>query len=202
MGHDAPSLFPFIVGEAWPAAVNLPDWAMPALATTGILLGLWIILNQLRADRRARQPQRPGTPTAHSADAAPLWEVMRDAEELINRLAARADAQAQQLETLINRAALGEQRLTEVLRAAARLEAARDAARATPPAPVKPEAAPARPVAELKPVIREPARAVPDDSPHAEVYAMADCGLTPGEIAKRLGAPKGEIELILSLRQV
>jgi hypothetical protein len=35
---------------------------------------------------------------------------------------------------------------------------------------------------------------------HAEIYALADQGLTSASIANRLGSPIGEVELILGLR--
>jgi hypothetical protein len=38
------------------------------------------------------------------------------------------------------------------------------------------------------------------DPRHAEVYDLADGGLSPPEIARQLGRPSGEIELILALR--
>jgi hypothetical protein len=47
---------------------------------------------------------------------------------------------------------------------------------------------------------RAEARAEPVDSAHAEVYALADQGRSPREIAAQLGRPDGEIELILALR--
>ena len=44
-------------------------------------------------------------------------------------------------------------------------------------------------------------RRVPSTDPrHAEVYALADEGRSPAEIAARLDRPNGEIELILALR--
>lgn len=39
------------------------------------------------------------------------------------------------------------------------------------------------------------------DLRHAEIYALADQGRTPVDIATHLGRPSGEIELILALRQ-
>ena len=39
------------------------------------------------------------------------------------------------------------------------------------------------------------------DPRHAEIYALADQGRTPVDIATHLGRPSGEIELILALRQ-
>jgi hypothetical protein len=38
------------------------------------------------------------------------------------------------------------------------------------------------------------------DPRHAEVYALADQGLSPRDVARKLGRPNGEIELILALR--
>src|SRR5690606_5777268 len=49
-----------------------------------------------------------------------------------------------------------------------------------------------------------PAAASRSDAPtelrHADVYALADAGHSPQEIAQRLDRPSGEIELILALR--
>jgi hypothetical protein len=39
------------------------------------------------------------------------------------------------------------------------------------------------------------------DPRHAEIYALADQGRRPLEIAQQLGRPSGEVELILALRQ-
>lgn len=60
-----------------------------------------------------------------------------------------------------------------------------------PPAEVVADAAPAP---EMKPE-------TPPDPRHAEVYALADQGRSPGEIARRLNRPNGEVELILALRR-
>jgi DNA-binding NarL/FixJ family response regulator len=43
-------------------------------------------------------------------------------------------------------------------------------------------------------------RPQPLDPRHAQVYDLADEGLSPPEIARQLGRPSGEIELILALR--
>src|ERR1700722_14331951 len=39
-----------------------------------------------------------------------------------------------------------------------------------------------------------------EDRRHAAIYAMADAGLSTGQIAQRLARPSGEVELILALR--
>lgn len=41
----------------------------------------------------------------------------------------------------------------------------------------------------------------PPDPRHAEVYALADQGRGPADIAAQLNRPSGEVELILALRQ-
>jgi hypothetical protein len=52
-------------------------------------------------------------------------------------------------------------------------------------------------------VSSDPTLAAISDEPdprHAEVYALADQGRDPYEIASQLGRPRGEVELILALR--
>ncbi len=39
-----------------------------------------------------------------------------------------------------------------------------------------------------------------DDGQHGSIYELADDGLSPVDIARRVGRPTGEVELILSLR--
>jgi hypothetical protein len=46
----------------------------------------------------------------------------------------------------------------------------------------------------------QPSAFTDTDSRHAEVYAMAEQGHSPQDIARRLDRPRGEIELILALR--
>jgi hypothetical protein len=48
--------------------------------------------------------------------------------------------------------------------------------------------------------IAEPAETPPDPR-HAEIYALADQGRSPHEIARSLDRPNGEVELILALRR-
>lgn len=56
------------------------------------------------------------------------------------------------------------------------------------------------------PIGREPAHATAADGPSVssqkqDIYRLADQGLTPGEIAARLGQHAGKVELILALRR-
>lgn len=190
-------------------AGQLPSWVAPGLAAAGIVLGLVIITMQVRTDRRQRAAQRAmaAAPAIQAprreaplavADPAPLREVMRDAEELMDQLAARTEAQADRLEALIIRAEEARQRLAE------RLTELNDAAARPLAPPVQQVAAPA-PVhapAVIEPKPRVPLAAVAGtDDRYQNVYQLADQGLSSAQIAKQLGQPKGEIELILGLRK-
>jgi hypothetical protein len=55
------------------------------------------------------------------------------------------------------------------------------------------------PVAETSAVVPTSSE-VRVDPRHAEIYALADQGRRPVEIAQQLGRPSGEVELILALR--
>jgi len=50
------------------------------------------------------------------------------------------------------------------------------------------------------PVEAAPTARPPAERRYEEIYTLADYGLTPSEIAHRVGSPVGEVELILSLR--
>ena len=94
--------------------------------------------------------------------------------------------------------------------AAARLEAAtgkspRGVPRAGPPdsSPTT-QAEALRPSGESDGAPGEPGLAAagpPARPPHQQIYALADGGLDPAGIARRLDTPVGEVELILGLRQ-
>lgn len=218
---------------SWPFGAALPTWLAPVLASAGILLGLAIIIMQIRADRRrsrrAVAPPAPPSSNSPGSSTAPLREVMRDAEELIDRLAARADAQAQRLESLLQQSQTAERRLVELqtrLASASTVQASTPAPRPAPPASTTPTtpapttpttpttsaassaavsmplATPPRPasITESKPAARPgPAAEIPE---HADIYELADQGIATADIARRLGQPKGEVELILSLRRL
>jgi hypothetical protein len=95
--------------------------------------------------------------------------------ELSERLAGELDAKAERLERLIEAADERVRRLEGVVRSETR-------------------------VVEVKPEAR---RGRVDGLPaaHREVYELADAGLTPVEIAKKVDQPTGQVELILNLRK-
>jgi len=131
------------------------------------------------------------------------WEV--GMHETARQLSAQLDAKSSLLQSLI----------VEADRAAARLEDALD--RAYPSLPPGSQAESLRPVADQVRDLRheaetaaaesspttsdaEPSRAADRARRREEIYRLADYGFAAEEIARRVGSPVGEVELILSLR--
>jgi hypothetical protein len=131
------------------------------------------------------------------------WDV--EMHETARQLSAQLDAKLGLLQSLI----------AEADRAAARLDDALD--RAYPTLPPGSQAESLRPTAELSRDVRhdletavaESNGSTADGGPPAEndrarrrgeIYRLADYGFSAAEIARRVGSPVGEVELILSLR--
>jgi hypothetical protein len=183
-------------------------------AVTGLMLGAlalvigWLLLQTHRHLMRQRrdnppllQPSRPQrSGQGHDLDAPPESLRREQVHETARELSAQLDSRIEALQELI----------AEADRAAARLEAA--AARLPEGVP-RPAASPGPPTtqAEALQPFRPPDRPTHDSGetsvrPSAggrreEIYALADGGLEAAEIARRIGSPVGEVELILGLRQ-
>ena len=194
---------------------------------TGLMLGAlalvigWLLLRTQRYLSRQRRDDRPLVRVArpqrreqgHDLDAPPevlRWEVQM--RETARELSAQLDSKIGALQSLI----------AEADRAAARLEAA--AARlpegVRQPAPSDPQPTtqaealrasgpPDHPTGETEDVSPRPSgtdrRRAPSEAwsgrRREEIYTLADNGLDAAEIARRVGSPVGEVELILGLRQ-
>ncbi len=175
---------------------------VPLLIAIGLTIAgaVLFVIAGLTALGRARAAKRTPSPGEH-ADAAEarLAAVRNDGEDLAQILAERLDEKAERIERLLHRA---DDRLL-------RLEAALDMEGNCPQAP--PETArwqPAAPRAlvEPKPPARNPpARPSPATGADAltrKVYALADQGQTPVQIAKALNQAPGTVQLMLALRRV
>ncbi|MHC4178596.1 MAG: DUF6115 domain-containing protein [Planctomycetota bacterium] len=164
--------------------------------TQGVLLGAlalvigWLLLRTHRYLSRqkgkdsplVRVPRPKQADDGHHLDAPPevlRWEVQM--HETARELSAQLDSKMRALQALI----------AEADRAAARLEAA--AAKSPDdlrqPAPSDPQ--PTTQAEALKSARRR----------QEEIYTLADYGLDAAEIARRVGSPVGEVELILGLRE-
>lgn len=197
-------------GPARPPATPLYNWLANSLPTLLIVAGALVVVTVLRA--RAASARRPKEPTLEQrlarlkpamphtpaqqlepapraqprAETAALDAVIRDTDELAERLAAAMDARAERLEALIRDA---DDRLR-------RLEAARS--RSVPEASLGHHAQPGQ--AARLPQSHPASLESGADPVHSQVFALADQGLPALEIARRVGQPTGQVELILALR--
>lgn len=137
-------------------------------------------------------PPAPAATRAHRLDApreVNHWEV--EMRELSRELQGQLDSKIAILQHLIRDARQQAERLEAALAQAAQQGRPISADSQTPPVErvrVRAERTTARP-------------ASPAARRHAEIYSLADAGLSSASIASRLGSPIGEVELILGLRQ-
>lgn len=168
-------------------------WVMYALAAVTVL---YIVVRPWL--RRQKDPLA-GVP---SIGLAQQRQVERDMQNLLvelsqmaRQISAQLDTRAARLEALIDEADKRIERLGRLTGAAAdRAEPHRSADAPSAQADVTDGAA-------APDIAAAPAAASPSaDDRYRDVYAMADAGSSPADIAKALGRPRGEIELILALR--
>ena len=122
--------------------------------------------------------------------------------ETARHMTAQLDTRAARIEALIVEA---DSKLAALNGALATQPAVAPASAAPAEPKEKPTNAALAPVEEAPPVDEPSAPEMtpetPPDPRHAEVYALADQGRSPGEIARSLNRPNGEVELILALRR-
>jgi hypothetical protein len=181
------------------------------LATSAVIL--------FQAQRRMKLSMTPAAPNARrlraaatqqrqrrSAAPAELGDWKGQMHEFALDVSSRVDAQLAALEQL-TRAARHESLRLEAAIAQAQSLAGQPAAAVLPPAVgYAPPRSQARALEEAargleRPLPEPPLRkqAAPQ-RPVGEIYALADAGLRGRDIAERVGAPVGEVELILGLR--
>lgn len=152
----------------------------------GVLATLYLLMRgrmKKNADPLERQPAM--SVSQQRQIERDISNLMVEMLETARHMTAQLDTRAVRLEVLIKEA---DQRV-------ASLKAA--TAQELPEVPVARDAQPPTPAAESQPVEKPE---TPPDPRHAEVYALADQGRTPHEIARHLNRPNGEVELILALR--
>lgn len=162
---------------------------------------------RLAAERRAAQAEgpvsipfkapsdstrAPSAPPRAVPEASSLREVMRDSEELAQRLAIAMDARAERLEALIRQADDRLRRLDLARVAGAPLG---DGALIEPRRAEPARTAPAGPRPQVGSIEAEQA-----DPVQRQVFDLADQGMPALDIARRLGQPTGQVELMLALR--
>ena len=196
------------------ALVELPT--LIVLGTLGLTVGffLWRSQRCLAAEPKGGPPLVRTTP-ASSGREVPTHKTAHD-------LSGQLDGKIGALEELVREADRVATRLETALEAA-RPPAERLPARETPTVP------PSRPLAEPEPIPPQPSnqaealksvgrgnqdaaprgvrweeeatQRAPAEQRYEEIYRLNDYGFDTTEIARRVGSPEGEVELILGLRR-
>lgn len=164
-------------------------------ATTWIAIAVGILavvyvtfVRPLRKKKEKGPPERTGGYLSLAQQRAverDMSNLLVELSEMARQMTAQLDTRSAKLELLIKDA---DERIRTL--------------RAAGPGPTDLAAADALDgvIAEAK-ALREPLLNEQKPDPrHAQVYDLADQGLTPPEIARQLDRPSGEIELILALR--
>ncbi|MHB8969535.1 MAG: hypothetical protein ACYC3X_00480 [Pirellulaceae bacterium] len=167
----------------------LADWTSHGMFLAGIILLLLILLRRSprRDSSRGRNtsdsaPRRPLAAGSHRALPEPPDDVLQwqvEMHELGRTLKAELDTKMRLLHLLIGQARVESERLEQLL---AGLDPAR--------------------MAGLESSSPDPGQPISGDihPQQSAIYALADAGQSAHEIAARLEAPLGEVELLLSLR--
>jgi hypothetical protein len=165
----------------------------------GVVATLYVIMRSKsrskRVDPLARQSAGIGLSQQRQVERD-MNQLMVEMLETARQMTAQLDTRAAKLETLIRQA---DERLAALKSTAANGSTGRAAHDAQPgeSAPGTPSPIPA-PAPEAA---ADPVDETPPDPRHAEIYALADQGHSPREIARSLDRPNGEVELILALRR-
>jgi hypothetical protein len=173
--------------------MNLTDPSTLCLFLLAVIVVVLMFRTRVRV-AAASDASKAKLPSEHEASSAERdlakWEVQM--HETARELSAQIDAKLSLLQSLTAEADRAAQRLEELLDRMPPLQ---------PPAGDI-EASPH----ELDRIVNEqPSTEVAISSDRSrrreEIYQLADYGFAPAEIARRIGSPVGEVELILSLRQ-
>jgi hypothetical protein len=159
------------------------------IITVVMVLRLWKARRRNAARAATPIADRAGlTPRAAARDGAERMEaVMVEMQELTRVCAAQVENRVARLEMLLREA---DERIA--LLSAALGEVPHTPARNGAPGPAS--GAAAKPAPVVRPIIGA-------DELSQRVYALADTGMAPGDVARELGEHTGKVELILALRQ-
>ena len=159
-----------------------------------------------KQDPLSRMTNPPGGSMAKQRSVErEMSNLLVELSEMARQVTAQLDTRATKLELLMKEA-------DERIEALRQLQSSLPAG-ASAPAPPSPTPATLRQSAAERDALMQPLDTPPVTPPpsqraesavdprYAEIYALADQGRSPGDIASRLGRPSGEIELILALRQ-
>ncbi len=173
------------------------------LATIVVVLMFRTRVRLATQGQHTKENRAPDAHSGHKREMPPLdretttaehdlarWEVQM--HETARELSAQLDAKLSLLQSLTAEADRAAERLEEAL------------ARSHPAIPPGSQAESLRPISADE-LGADSTRELPAGTDRSrsreEIYHLADYGFAPAEIARRVGSPVGEVELILSLRQ-
>jgi hypothetical protein len=194
---------PLVAATPVPSPMSAAQWGV---LCAGALLIIYILLRSNRkrkADPLEKSPVRTSLAQQRSVERQ-MQTLLVELSEMARQVTAQLDTRSTKLALMIDDAdekAARLQRLLDECRAT--LDAARAPAPTTAPGPTPdPTPALAESTPKAEPPAFEPSLALPDESDarHQQVYAMADQGRSPSDIARQIDRPRGEIDLILALR--
>src|SRR5688572_19735418 len=176
---------------------SLTDERNLPLIGVGMLALAYVVLRPML--KRKRDPlERAPAQTSMAQQRAverQMQNLLVDLTEMARQIGAQLDTRAARLEALIREA---DEKIAQLRGAGAGPGAGGGAGASAVPPHDSSYHGSAAPAAHHETTASAPASIA---SPHhAEVYALADEGRAPKEIAARLNRPSGEIELILALR--
>lgn len=179
--------------------------SIPDEQTYPILIGLGavilIYLAVLRPKMRKKkdpldQPPPRATMAQQRALERDMQTLLVEYEQMIRNMTSQLDTRAAKLELLIKEA---DEKMAALSAAnAGAILPSVSAAPGDSATSADPETAAMARATDLTPTPRRDPTG--PDPRHAEVYALADQGLAARDVARKLGRPNGEIELILALR--
>jgi methyl-accepting chemotaxis protein len=157
----------------------------------GVLALAYILLRPMlkRKDPLARPPAQ-GSMAQERAVERQMQSLLVDLNEMARQIGAQLDTRAAKLEALLHEA---DEKIAQL-----RGLGASSHSTTSQSTMAQPQAATAETAASAPASIASSLHEL--DPRHAEVYALADEGRPPREIAAQLNRPSGEIELILALR--
>ena len=183
----------FLLETAAPPAARDPATTWIAISV-GILAVVYVTFVRPLRKKKVKDPlERPAgfsTLAQQRAVERDMSNLLVELSEMARQMTAQLDTRAAKLEVLLKEA---DERIA-ILRSLGRSQPDSTVSDSTPNASdgVIVEAR----ASSISTRLPEPKM----DPRHAQVYDLADEGLSPPEIARQLGRPSGEIELILALR--
>jgi hypothetical protein len=160
-----------------------------------VLIYLTLLRPKMRGkkDPLEKQPLRSGMAQQRALERD-MQSLLVEYEQMIRNMTSQVDTRASKLELLIKEA---DEKLAALRAASTGSTSAVAVAAIGSAETIDGDTAIAR-ATDLAPTPRRDPTG--PDPRHAEVYALADQGLSPRDVARKLGRPNGEVELILALR--